>query len=151
MEAQVAIERQNTKSSSFTTTLDLFIHILCFVSVLLIGADIWGVNVGVNLRLDQVFLLLLTACLIIRNGYRLHFNLPVTLFLLITLISVFFAFNVMRSITFYFSIVYNVFCIFYCFASYVETYGIKKFISIFRNTLYIQTALIIIQFILKIT
>ena len=140
-----------TSKGKIETTLDLTIHILCFLSVLLIGADIWGINIGVNLRLDQLFLTLLTALLIVNNSYRLRRNYSITLFLLLSFVSVIFAFDVLRSFAFYLSIVFNTFCIFYCFYSYISTYGLNKFINICRKTIYIQSILIIIQFLLRVT
>ena len=134
-----------------TTTLDFLIHVLCFLSVLFIGADVLGINVGVNIRIDQLFLTLLTACLILNNSYRVKRSWPIIIFLLTTLLSTFFAINVIRASIYYLSIVFNVFIVFYCFTSYINCYGINKFFKIFRNTLYLQTVLIVIQFLLKVS
>ena len=43
--------------------MDLAIDLFAVISVLLIGADIWGLDVGVNLRVDQLFLAVLTVLL----------------------------------------------------------------------------------------
>ena len=130
------------RKDKITCTLDLLIHSLCFLSVLLIGADVWGIKIGVNIRLDQLFLALLTLCLIINNSYKIRRSIPVFLFLIFTFISAFFAFNIIRGFVFYFSIAYNVLFVFYCFSSYVSTYGLNKIIKICRQTIYIQSILI---------
>lgn len=130
--------------------LDTFVHAFCFISVLLIGADIWGVNVGVNFRIDQVFLVIFTLLLWVKNSYRITDNRFVLIFAVSSLISVFLAFNVLRGALFYFSILYNIFFLFFAFSSYVKTYGIKKFTVIFRWTFYVQFALLIMQFALKV-
>ncbi len=151
METSIAANKKEIKTNKITTSLDFLTHCLCFLSILLIGADTWGVNIGVNLRLDQIFLLLMSACLLINNGYRVRRNYSVIVFLVLCLFSVFFAFNTMRSVLFYFSIVFNVFLVFYSFLSYILLYGFKKIIKICRYTIYIQAGLIIFQFLLKIS
>lgn len=129
---------------------DALVHLFCFISVLFIGADKWGINVGVNFRLDQVFLLIFTALLIVKNRYRLTSNYSLVAFLIFSLISVFTAFNLLRGALFYFSIIYNVFFLFYAFENYVRFYGMEKFISILRKTLYLQFVILLIQYALKV-
>ena len=66
----------NDKSAN-TFMLDSFIHLFAFISILLIGADKWGIDVGVNLRLDQLFLVILSVLLFLKNGFYLFlFSLP---------------------------------------------------------------------------
>ena len=129
---------------------DALVHLFCFISVLFIGADKWGINVGVNFRLDQIFLLIFTALLIVKNRFRLTSNYSLVLFLILSLISVFTAFNVLRGALFYFSIVYNAIFLFYAFENYVRFYGVDKFISILRKTLYVQFVILLIQYALKV-
>lgn len=149
MESAV-ISRSEYKTNSYSTTLDLLIHCLCFLSVLFIGADIIGIHIGVNLRLDQIFLLLLTICLIIRNSYKLNRSIPVIAFILLTFISSLLAYNVIRGFIYYVSILYNVFVVFYCFSNYITTYGLNKTINICRKTIYVQIALLLLQIFLKV-
>ena len=151
MSGEDAITYPVETTSKIATSLDFLTHALCFISVLLIGADTWGINIGINLRLDQIFLTLLTLCLIINRGYRLRANYSLIAFLALTLLSSFFAFSVLRGFIFYLSIVYNTFLIFYCFSSYITMYGLNKLINIARKTIYIQAIIIIIQFVLKVT
>lgn len=129
---------------------DALVHLFCFISVLLIGADKWGINVGVNFRLDQVFLLIFTTLLIVKNRYRLTYNRSLTLFLILSLISVFTAFNILRGVLFYFSIIYNTIFLFYAFENYVRFYGVDKFISILRMTMFVQFIVLLIQYVLKV-
>lgn len=68
----VSAQKNINKKEVASSTMDLVIHAFCFISVLLIGADIWGLDVGVNLRYDQVFLGILTILLVINQKYRLH-------------------------------------------------------------------------------
>lgn len=132
------------------TVMDCWIHILCFVSILLIGADRWGLNVGVNLRLDQVFLCIFTLLLVFRNRFWLTWNSWIVLFILSGFISALGAVSLKRGALFYCSIIYNVIFLFYAFESYVRAYGIKKLISIFRKTLYTQFCIMLLQVALKL-
>lgn len=151
MEFQSAINKNNGMADGAKRiSLDSVIHFFCFLSVLFIGADKWGINVGVNLRLDQVFLVILTLLLALKNAFMLTENKWIILFSVFTLISAFLAFNFFRGVIFYFSIVYNIVFIFYCFESYVRVYGIFKFIKILRTTFYAQFFLLAVQFAFKV-
>ena len=52
---QAALDRSQLKVNTKTrlSSLDYLIFFFMFLSTLLIGADVIGINVGVNLRLDQ--------------------------------------------------------------------------------------------------
>ena len=142
------IKNQNVRKNS--TNLDRWIHRFCFLSVLFIGADKWGLDVGVNLRLDQIFLLILTVLLFFRNRYIITVNFWVMLFAVTSLISTLLAFDIFRGALFYCSIIYNILFVFYAFYNYVKLYGIETLIKILRKTLYCQFVLMLIQVILKI-
>lgn len=130
--------------------IDFFIHLFCFISVLLIGADRWGITLlGVNFRIDQLFLCVFALLLAIKNSYRLTVNYWIIAFTVFTFISSIFAVSIKRAVLFYCSIIYNIIFLFYAFASYVHTYGLKQFISVFRYTCYVQFVVIVLQFILK--
>lgn len=132
-------------------SLDTFIHFFLFLSVLLIGADQWGFHfMGVNFRIDQLFLCFFSLLMVLKGEFRFTKNIWIFLFLISTLISTIFAVDIMRGILFYLSILYNVVFLFYAFASYVIYYGLEKFIKIFRITCYFQAALIVTQFVLKV-
>lgn len=131
--------------------LDALIHISLFFSVLLIGADKWGFHImGVNVRVDQFVLCIFTFLLVLKGEYRVTKNIWILLFLFSTLFSSLFGFDSTRGIIYYFSILYNIIFIFYSIASYVGYYGLKNFISVLRATCYVQTILIVIQFLLKV-
>lgn len=131
--------------------LDLFIGVFGFMSVLLIGADIWGVSAfGVNLRIDQLFLLVFCALLAAKGGFRFTKNGWVIAFALFSLLSTLFAFSIRRGALYYFSILYNIVFLFYGFASYVQTYGLKRFLSLWRKTCYVQFGVMLLQFLLKV-
>ncbi len=121
-----------------------------FLSTLFIGADLFGVDVGVNLRLDQIFLFIATFLLIISNKYRIRRNASIIVFMVFTFISLLFAINHTRAIIFYFSIVFNVFLIMYMYSNYIIYYGYKKMIKMFRITCYTQFGILVMQYILKI-
>lgn len=102
-------------------SLDVFIHLFCFISLLLIGADRWGIELlGVNFRVDQLFLCAFALLLVVKKAYRFTFNGWIAAFLFLSLISTLFAVSIMRGILFYCSIVYNVLFLFYALASYVK-------------------------------
>ena len=132
-------------------SLDLFIHLFCFVSLLLIGADRWGIElIGVNFRVDQLFLCIFALLLVVKKAYRFTFNGWIAAFLFLSLISTLFAVSIMRGILFYCSIVYNVLFLFYALASYVKCYGFGMFIRIFRMTMKVQFFILLFQFALKL-
>ncbi len=138
----------NDKSAN-TFMLDSFIHLFAFISVLLIGADKWGIDVGVNLRLDQLFLVILSVLIFLKNGFYFSYNPWIISFLLFSFISVFFAVSMFRGALYFCSIIYNVIFLFYGFTNYIKLYGIKRFIRLFRMTLYVQFAILLLQFLLK--
>mgnify|MGYP002624199591 CR=1 FL=1 len=129
---------------------EIMIDVFMFLSTLFIGADVFGVNIGVNLRLDQLFLVLAAFFMMLENKYRFTKNKWVITFLFVTFVSTIFAFNFARGVLFYFSIVYNFIFVFCLYESYVRYYGLKTFINLFRKTMYIQFIVVIIQSLLKI-
>lgn len=130
--------------------LDYSIFFFMFLSTLFIGADIIGINVGVNFRFDQIILVITTLLMIFKNRFKIYKNPWIILFLIFSLISVIFSINTKRSILFYFSIIYNVIFIFYLYTNFIITYGPKIFLKIFRYTMYIQFMLMVLQFGLKV-
>ena len=92
--------------------MDLAIDLFAVISVLLIGADIWGLDVGVNLRVDQLFLAVLTVLLFCKNGLVLSKNVHLWAFLVLSLISAVLAFSKFRGFLFFCSILYNVFFVY---------------------------------------
>ena len=146
-----AVAQKGRPVSEARVSIDLFIDIFFFLSVLLIGADRWGVELlGVNLRLDQLFLCVFTVLMMIKGAYRFTQNIWIFAFLFFSLISSLLAVSIARGILYYFSILYNVVFVFYSFASYVRTFGLKKFLRLFRITCYVQCVLLTVQFLLKV-
>lgn len=145
---------QQPKSRAFfgaKIDLDLFIHLFCFLSVLLIGADRWGVELfGVNFRVDQLFLCFFALLLAVKGEYRLTCNLWVIAFVGFSLLSTVFSVSLTRGVLFFCSIVYNVLFLFYAFASYVKYYGLERFLSVFRATMFVQFFILLLQFALKL-
>ena len=131
--------------------LDFFIHLFCFISLLFIGADTWGVELlGVNFRIDQLFLCIFALLLVIKGTYRLTAYGWIIAFVFFSLISTMFAASTFRGILYFCSIVYNVLFLFYAFASYVKHYGPELFLRIFRMTMKVQFVILLIQFLLKL-
>lgn len=125
-------------------------HFFCFISVLLIGGDLIGINVGVNLRLNQIFLVLFALCLALDGRVRLKYNFWLTAFLVFSFLSAVFSYSFTRGVLFYCSIVYNVVFLFYAFSNYVRIYGLGQFIKLFRATLYVQFVIFVLQYFLKV-
>lgn len=130
--------------------LDALIHVFCFFSVLLIGADKWGFDVGVNIRIDQFILLIFGFLTMIKGGFYFTKNTPLFLFVALALISTILSLNKVLGIFYFLSIVYNVIFLFYLFESYVKRYGLFKFIRILRATFYLQFLILLFQFALKV-
>lgn len=105
---------------------------------------------GVNFRVDQLFLCVFALLLVVKKAYRFTFNGWIAAFLFLSLISTLFAVSIMRGILFYCSIVYNVLFLFYALASYVKCYGFAMFIRIFRMTMKVQFFILLFQFALKL-
>lgn len=141
--------KQKNESCRYTF-LDSCIQLFAFISKLLIGADKWGIDIGINLRLDQVFLCVFALLIFLKNGFRLTFNLWIVLFLLFTFFSTLFAVSLFRGVLFYCSIVYNVIFVFYLFSNYVKLYGLKQFVHLFRLSLYWQFVILLLQYALKV-
>lgn len=149
---EIKTQNKKIKISEVRIDLNLFIHIFCFISVLFIGADIYAVEIiGVKFRLDQIFLTVLIVLLIAKNGYLLKANLWIILFAVLSFVSVVFAGSKFRALLFWLSILYNIFIMFYGFASYVNRYGLNTFISILRKTFYVQFVILLFQYFLKVT
>lgn len=146
----VSTQKIFARKEAASSTMDQVIHAVCFISVLLIGADIWGLDIGVNLRYDQIFLCILSILLVINQKYRFTWNAWIAVFLGAGLVSTLFAVSFVRGSMFYFSMVYNVVFLYYAFESYVRAYGLRKFISIFRKTMIVQFFILIFQVLLKL-
>lgn len=145
---ELALDRNKIKVHTVTrlNALDYLIFIFMFLSTLLIGADVIGINVGINLRLDQIFLIITTFLMIVRNRYKYKNNKWIILFAIFSLISVLTGFNLLRGVLYYFSIIYNIIFIFYLYYNFVLYYGPRRFLRIFRQTMYIQFFLLLLQF-----
>lgn len=132
-------------------TSDGLIGIFLFLSTLLIGADLFGVDVlGFNVRIDQLFLAVLAVLLVLRGRFSFHENIFMIAFLAFSLISTLFAFSKTRAVFYYVSIVYNAVFLFWSYASYVRYYGLMKFMRVFRATCYTMFVIFIIQYALVV-
>ena len=155
---QTSLEKTNNKTpnkfwgkvAKFLSS-DKLIHIVCFLSVLFIGADLFSFEVfDVTVRYEQVLLVVFALLLYRKGEFSLSHNIFMWLFCLTTLCSVFFAYNLKRSAIFYFAIVYNLIFVFFLFSSYVRIYGLKKFIEIFRYTIMLQVFFVAVQSVVKV-
>lgn len=146
------VDSQNRRAGilDVKADLDLLIHIFCFVSVLLIGADRWGINIGVNIRLDQLFLAVFVVLLAAKDVYALTFEPWTVVFAAGAFVSAIFAASITRAVAFWLSVIYNIFIIFYGFSSYVRHYGLNVFAGVLRKTLYVQFAVLVVQYLLMV-
>ena len=148
---QMTMNNENVKLNikSKYYALDFLIGLFLALSTLFIGADKIGINAGVNFRLDQLFLVITSLLMIIRNRFKITKNKWIFLFLFFSLISTILSYSVTRGILFYLSIVYNVVFVFYLYSNFIKYYGPKKFMRIFRWTMYVQFLIVLTQFLLK--
>lgn len=66
---ETAVNKTNTRKPP------AYLNALVFLSVLLIGADTWGVNVGgFNFRFVQVILLAAGFVVLVKNQYKFYFS-----------------------------------------------------------------------------
>lgn len=129
--------------------LDSFIHVFAFISVLLIGADIWGVRIRVNFRLDQLFLVILSFLLYVKGETKLSGNRFLLSFVIFSFFATLNAFNLLRGAAFFCLILYNVIFVYLCFYNYILKYGIMRFVNILRKTCYVQFFIMVFQLLLK--
>ena len=126
------------------------INFFLTISTLFIGADIFGINVGVNLRLDQLFLFI-SFLLMMYNGKIRFYKKDLYIIILIISFSIptFLSINASRSLLYLFSLVFNCLFVYILYSSYIRSYGIKRFVKILRKTLYISFIIFVAQFFLK--
>lgn len=130
--------------------LDVLIHVFCFFSVLLIGADKWGIDVGVNIRIDQFIILIFFLLMFFRTDLILTQSFSLFFFVIFTFISAILSLNKILGFSYYFSIIYNVIFLFFSFSNYIRKYGLLRLINILRLSLYVQFFLLILQYSLKV-
>ena len=66
---ETAVNKTNTRKPP------AYLNALVFLSVLLIGADTWGVNIGgFNFRFVQVILLAAGFVVLVKNQYKFYFS-----------------------------------------------------------------------------
>lgn len=137
-------------SSLFEKKPPVALDILVFLSTLLIGADVFGIKIGVNLRLDQVFLALSCLCLWIDKSYDFKIEKTVLSFLLCGILSTVFAFQMKRSLLYLFSIFFNIYLVYNLYSNTIKYYGFSHFQKIFRATFYCQFFIFLLQVGLKV-
>lgn len=141
-----SLSQKSVKVPHVKAKLDAFIHFFCFLSLLFIGADRFGMEIGgVNFRIAQIFLAIFVFLMIVKGNFRLTKNLWVVAFVLFSALSTLFAFSFVRAFAFWLSIVYNVFFLFYGICSYIQCYGLERLIGIFRASCFVQFAVLLVQ------
>lgn len=122
--------------------------ILMFISILFIGTDIWAINIGVNIRLIQVFYIGFVALLIIDGRYKLYFNIPLLFFVSSASISTIFSISFKESFVYYLWIIYDLVFLIPIFYFYLNEYGPSRLFKIFRLVFVCIFCLIIFQFVI---
>lgn len=130
-----------------TKKFDLF-DILILLSIIFIGTDVWSINLLVNIRLIQVFYLVVVFYMIIKDKYRLYINKYFVLFLLSSSLSVLFSISILNSLLYYFWILYDFIILIPIFYCYVKEKGPKQFLVLIKYTFRIILGLILVQYIL---
>ncbi len=130
--------------------IDKLIYIVTFLSVLLIGADMFSVEIKYTFKLPQLLLMLLTGLLIITKKYKVRKDKLMIAFLATSLVSTIFALNISLAIAYYMFIVVNAVTIYYCISSFVQEYGIKKMVDLLRITFFVQFGILIFQYLLVV-
>lgn len=126
------------------------IHILAFLSILLIGADMFSVEIKFTFKLPQLLLMMLTGLLIITKKYKLRKDKLMIAFVVTSLISTLFALSLSLAIPYYIYILCNIITIYFCISSYVEQYGVKKIIELLRITFFTQLGILLFQYVLVV-
>lgn len=124
---------------------------LVFFATVFIGTDIWGIDIGgLNIRFVQILFVLAALALLYNRQYR--FGAPVWTFVFLGLgiVSSVFAVSMLRAFAFTFSIFYNIFFVFLVYYSYIRWRGGGRFLRIFRVSYFVQSGVLLFQFLLKI-
>ncbi len=138
------------KAKSNNLILRFLISFFMLLSTLLIGADLWAIKIGISIRIDQFFLVISAILMIIYNKFYIRKNIHIFLFVILSGISVIFAFNFTRGLLFYFSILFNVIFLFYLYSNYVTYFGVKKILELYRKTIFISFVVLLVQFVLMV-
>jgi len=126
-----------------------FIDILMLISVLFIGADIWGFDVaGMNIRYIQIFYLFVLCVLLLKKKLLFVFPKPLVAFVFFFAVSCLFSIDFLNSMEFFAWLLYNVFVIGGIFYSYIRYYGKQAFVDIFRLSLFLITVCEVISAVL---
>ena len=149
--------RQNGYSKAFcaklvrATAKPGVVGFFVFLSTLFLGADIFGFSIaGLNVRVDQFFLVIAAALLLLRRSYRLKVPFWAWALLCLGLVSSVFAVSAIRALAFTVSLLFNLVFIFALYASYIRTYGFRPFVKMLRATFILQAVLLWLQFLLKV-
>lgn len=122
-----------------------------FLSTLLLGADIFGFSLaGLNVRVDQFFLVIAAALLLLKRSFRLKAPFWAWGLLCLSLVSSVFAVSAIRALAFTASLLFNLVFVFALYASYVRAYGFRPFVKMLRATFIVQAMLLWLQFLLKV-
>lgn len=123
---------------------------MIFFVVLLIGADILQFNIGVSIRIDQILAAAVAVWMMAKKRYKLPMYKSFLCFAVFSFISCFLSIYKEIGFAYVLWIVFDYICIFGVIYSYILHRGINKFYGIFRTTMYVQVALIVIQFIFEL-
>ena len=138
MKMEITNTTKLVKAKSNNLILRFLISFFMLLSTLLIGADLWAIKIGISIRIDQFFLVISAILMIIYNKFYIRKNIHIFLFVILSGISVIFAFNFTRGLLFYFSILFNVIFLFYLYSNYVTYFGVKKILELYRKTIFIS-------------
>ncbi len=123
------------------------IDFMTFVTILLIGADIFGINIGVNIRIVQILAVLAVFLMLVKDKFALPSkNIVVALLIVLFLFSCLVSQYKRITLPYFMWLVYNYIFIFGLAYSYILYFGFRRFYSIFRLTMYVQVILVAIQF-----
>lgn len=126
-----------------------FIDVLMLISILFIGSDIWGVNLGwLNIRVIQLYYVFVFICILIENKLRFVFPKSLCLFVIFYVLSFLFSINKSVSLPYVVFLIYNVLILGGVFYSYICCYGTERFVDVFRYSLFIITICSVISFVL---
>lgn len=123
------------------------IDIVMFICILFIGSDTFAINIGnYNFRIIQFLMMFATFLFLIVKKYKMNRLVIFLLFIVSNLLSLFNSYSVNNSIMYLIWTIYNyifVFCLFYSWGLYTKW---QKIYKMWRTTILIQGALVIVQF-----
>lgn len=122
---------------------------LIFLSILLIGSDIFSIKIGGStIRIVQGILIIIVGIMIYKKKFEMTCLVPFIIFIISNLISLLVSVDIKGSSLYIMWTIYSYICVFCLFYSWARRKTNLEVYKIWRMTYYIQGVMVILQFFL---